>query len=87
MYEARGWVKEGSHPGEQDFAEIATSESLCGEMTYACANCGVSAKALTGWNVKPATGNRPWRWLGNVAPLARDNGRFLNYGLIFKLQA
>ena len=43
LCEARGWVKKASHAGEHDFAEFATSENLCGEMTYACANCGVSA--------------------------------------------
>ena len=68
VYEAEGWIEEADQAGVQDWRQFATVANLCGEMTYACSNCGVSAKALSGWNVKPSTGNRSWRWLDNNHP-------------------
>ena len=60
VFAKQGWLA-GSGDGEDHDVEIAKC-NLLATITYSCDGCSMAASALTGWEVKPATGNRGWRW-------------------------
>ena len=60
VFAEQGWLA-GSGHGEDPDVEIARC-NLLATITYSCDGCSLAASALTGWDVKPSTGKRGWRW-------------------------
>jgi hypothetical protein len=60
-YRDQGLAPEGQID-DDSFNEFITVTNLKGEMTYSCHNCGTSGSAFTGWDVKPPSSNKGWRW-------------------------